>query len=914
MPLIRSSKRYKTRNNTLTKRRSINSHTKFTLDEASDILQKLWKERLPKFALRSACIDALKSSKSLFRTLKQSYRDGKYNRIMRWPLDRFIGGSHFPESQEENMNRLEPFLSKIRPSIANLVRGEISFPTWTLPARLEAELDSKTITHLTKLCLPALDEKYGKPNLLLHDLGSTRSSELLERLENVFVPDKHTHLVNTSGSGKTRLLLEGLCQHWGFYFTSLVDSSRLGSHDVQRTIQTSIPRDRNFTATLPTPESRKYEKTLNVNRDIAGRLFRQVLLARLLVFNEFILAMQNLPPKWLISEEDVNLYRYRWLVIQLCPRLLDKGKTWDIFDTLTEELNTVADTFIDNMTQKLLRNLRSYLSTLHIGSGTLPIFCVIDEAQFAATQLTDAFRSLPSESTTSPRPVLRELVRTLETQTSSHGVSLIISGTGISKNHIDSMMASAVMKESQYRECSDTGAFLTREQMFAWVERYLPQDFAETNEGKRLLDRMFYWLRGRHRFVEGYITELLANGFRRPHSLLNAYIKVFSGFEPTDAGRLVEAEGPVPFKIAHRYKINFKKLESSPQNRQMIYDMVVNYLVRSDPPRPLGTDELEFVTYGFARIDAGSLKIDEPLVLLSMNHWLNAEHALDYNYKHFSMATGPFGRGNGFENLVVYIIGLLFSTPRKPKDVFEFWGKAPEWARHEAKLVSLYYVGSTRVVEEGAVRYSRYAGPSVELGVDAERTDMTLEWLNHRLCAPVCFPHNMMGPDAMFVLRLRGGELLWVALQAKLSKEKVLNKERTASAVRSVTPCKFFRDKNNESYSPARSPDLVKETLKRLVELPKKCGEAGKYSLLRVVVAFPAEIDLDGCGSEHLKDEHPLAVLNMDLIKKVTKDMTPKNFLQQLQTAAGTAGPKRKKTQAASGGANRGKRRRINLN
>ena len=35
---------------------------------------------------------------------------------------------------------------------------------------------------------------------------------------------------NTSGSGKTRLLVEGLCQYWGFYFTP-DRYPRLGSTD-----------------------------------------------------------------------------------------------------------------------------------------------------------------------------------------------------------------------------------------------------------------------------------------------------------------------------------------------------------------------------------------------------------------------------------------------------------------------------------------------------------------------------------------------------------------------------------------------------------------------------------------------------------------------------------------------------------
>jgi hypothetical protein len=43
--------------------------------------------------------------------------------------------------------------------------------------------------------------------------------------------------VNTSGSGKTRLLLEGLCKHWGFYFTCVREREELGSRDLGQALE-----------------------------------------------------------------------------------------------------------------------------------------------------------------------------------------------------------------------------------------------------------------------------------------------------------------------------------------------------------------------------------------------------------------------------------------------------------------------------------------------------------------------------------------------------------------------------------------------------------------------------------------------------------------------------------------------------
>ena len=48
----------------------------------------------------------------------------------------------------------------------------------------------------------------------------------------------YRHLFNVSGSGKTRLLLEGLCHHWGFYFACRVLGPSAGSKDFESACKT----------------------------------------------------------------------------------------------------------------------------------------------------------------------------------------------------------------------------------------------------------------------------------------------------------------------------------------------------------------------------------------------------------------------------------------------------------------------------------------------------------------------------------------------------------------------------------------------------------------------------------------------------------------------------------------------------
>lgn len=73
------------------------------------------------------------------------------------------------------------------------------------------------------------------------------------------------------------------------------------------------------------------------------------------------------------------------------------------------------------------------------------------------------------------------------------------------------------------------------------------------------LTRVFF----RHRFTAGYVSELLINGFKRPHGLLNAYVQHFTGFNVTDASKFVNAEGSDALPLLSQYKLDFSKLKKS---------------------------------------------------------------------------------------------------------------------------------------------------------------------------------------------------------------------------------------------------------------------------------------------------------------------------------------------------------------
>ncbi|KIL61574.1 hypothetical protein M378DRAFT_166683 [Amanita muscaria Koide BX008] len=757
---------------------------------------------------------------------------------------------------------------------------------------VKSQLDKRTKDFLENLKLPCVR---GRPSVLLHKLGDfieEPDSELQQKVNGVFRPDapRHTIFINTSGSGKTRLLLEGLCQHWGLYFTSHVDSSSLGSVDLERAIQSMTScSDGMFRPVLPPDTSPDFRTLLASNEELAGRVFKRMFLARLLIFHLFIEAMKaSTSSDNSFTEDNVRDYRRKWLHFQLQPLFFNKIS--DPFHDLTHKLSAYLDSELQELTEEVLRHIRSALSsctTSTSSSGSIPLYCIIDESQFAAKEYTDAFRSKDMER----RPVLRPLVQTFRTLTSSLDV-IILAGTGLSQSDVHDTMTSGTMKESTYRQCYDTGAFdgwEGKNGMSSWVKMFVPDWILEGPNGKRLEERMGYWLKGRHRFVAGYVTELLRHRYRQPIQLLDMYIS--QAIEP-ESREGVEKKKQVKLddiELEPRDTFNFKKLKKYEDKLEKFRDIIPLYVMRSIFPGPFGDDEQLWIEYGLGRLrkEQGAARVvfDEPLVVAAANRWLNAES--DRSYAYFARNIGSNenrGSSNGFENYIVYCLHLIFGVEkgRKLKQVFTFHDRIPRWAKKKrAKLVSVY-VSSTGSLHVDPVKHAQFNGPSATLGTYTETAEETLAWLGHDSRTPFCFPCCNMGPDVIFVLELTNKKLIWVALQVKYSKSngnKSLDKSTLEHAVRTVTPQHFFRDKNGAEFSPESRKNINQDTRKLLGELPDRCDDAGECSLLRVVASFPARPEF--AKRDHWKgDKHPIASLNMEFVKQVTKNLSPLNILK----------------------------------
>ncbi|XP_006457031.1 hypothetical protein AGABI2DRAFT_122905 [Agaricus bisporus var. bisporus H97] len=862
-------------------------------EEASIILWKLWRStRQAQYSTQPACLDALSADTNLHTALKRAHSTGSYDIIRNWASHNSAFGSPSPDCQVEKS--VQDFLQEIEDPVSRIVAGHTSIPIWSFNGENVSQAGQR---HLANLKIPALG---GKPSLLLHNWGRFSNDPILKkRLENLFVPNSHTFLVNTSGSGKTRLLFEGLCQNWGFYFTSLVDSSQLGSSDVQKSIQAYIPHSFRFHFNLPSPNSNNYATALRRNRCIARRIFRRVLLARLIIFTLFAEKMDLCRDPHSSFDE----YKKRWLLLQVLPQL-GHPKTWDIFDKLASLLSTASDNWVTSSSQSYLERARELSASEQEGfQEQTPFFCVLDEAQYAATQHTDSFRSDQNDCS---RPILREIVRAWEEQSCGQGVFMVVAGTGISKDVVDSAMTSAIMKDSRYRWCSDTGAFDTPETQRQYLTEYLPKSLVQSESGMRLLDRLWYWLHGRHRFTAGYVAELIRNGFRQPHRLLNAYVQHFTKFSISDADKYVEHEEQQDLPKLSQYRLDFSKLRENTDMLTTIHQITTHYLMRSITPS-IGGDEAMYVEYGFARfVDSETqiVSIDEPLVLLAAIQWMNTNHQSNYKILARDIRTHNSDY-NGFENYIAFCLDLIFSEEHCLSNVFNFHGTVPAWADMKAQLVSVF-CEETGNIESSVSSFTQFVAPSVSLGINTKDPELLLSWLGHRFHTPFCFPHRSMGPDVLFVLKLSDGSHIWVALQTKWCRGEQLSKQLLLHAMKSVTPSKYFLDKNGQPFLPASQPDIHNQISQLLLALPRKKTEAGKYSLLRVVASFPGQAKMKRCiEKDPDQDGHPIATLNMELVNKITEKLSPSNILrktkaQEVQEVKKTNGKRKKEKEKRS--------------
>ena len=148
--------------------------------------------------------------------------------------------------------------------------------------------------------------------------------------------DVCSHLFNTSGSGKTRLALDGLCCHWGFYIScGNHRNATSGSHDFE-------------TATRILPDMSGWNTGGEIgdeNARLAHHTFSMLLLARVYVFHHFLSALP--------LNESTHNARRRWVLLQIMPPYPKAGV--DIFTVVFKSLCHSKTQDMTDLTRQILR-------------------------------------------------------------------------------------------------------------------------------------------------------------------------------------------------------------------------------------------------------------------------------------------------------------------------------------------------------------------------------------------------------------------------------------------------------------------------------------------------------------------------------------------------------------------------------
>ena len=201
-----------------------------------------------------------------------------------------------------------------------------------------------------------------------------------------------SHLFGVSGSGKTRLSLDGLCQHWGFYISCKTRRGLAsGSNDFN--IATEMLQSMRIWGS----------EDISKNADAADRAFAMLLRARVSVLKQLL---EQLP-----ADTSATAARRRWVLAQVLPPRLDMDED-DLFVKVLRALRHADINIMLEIVRSTLRALTNQKLELFPQGSATPLFVVIDEAQVAAVYLKDFFRST---SGTDLGPILRQMYRFFNT-------------------------------------------------------------------------------------------------------------------------------------------------------------------------------------------------------------------------------------------------------------------------------------------------------------------------------------------------------------------------------------------------------------------------------------------------------------------------------------------------------------------
>ncbi|KAJ3787097.1 hypothetical protein GGU10DRAFT_154918 [Lentinula aff. detonsa] len=721
--------------------------------------------------------------------------------------------------------------------ISPVVRGELKRPLW-VPDK--AGTNESITDHIRNLEIPigCFDEV---PPLIVHKLGTFQhDSTLRKRLDVIFSSLHHIFLVNTSGTGKTRLLFEGLCLHWGLYLTFAVDSSFLGSRDLANAV-VDLEFDRKWTEYLPSPSNDRYATALHNNKHAVYRTVSEALLSRLLVFKMYLEACSQ--------EGFRHDHRQRWLESQIFTDTL--ADLFDPFAKIKLEINGafVSDSIIDDAISRTLEDIQDIWE---MPAGHF-FYIVLDEANVASRKHDEAFADEYGHY-----PILKEILRSFQRRMGHLPIKFVVAGTMIPQEHFQS----AAGEWDNFHWCSDTGCFDDLQEHRKYISQFLPSHFEKSDIGQALLHRMWQWLRGRYRYTASFLTVLLDNNFESPHTLLGGYIESLSEYMPHDHSEYDSHE---------KYCENswYTSLGSKGLSRQSIstvamHRSIISYLTVSKGCHDFMAKDITLVNedYGlFLDTACSRIGLDEPVTITFGATWFkkNSASALVKLATIFARDYHTEIRPSHFALSLALSLALCFSEPFEISNAFTVSGIPTPWLRGR-------FVKFTKIdgqLEAVDIHFSEDAPD--RLVYLAGTWEDVISWFKHECKEPFCMISTpaSTGVTLVFCLRLSNKRTLWVSIHIPSTFRD--ENPNFAQDVKEAHPTNMFRDQ----------PEIAS----LLTQIPNLTTDVGPSGILCISGSFRVK---SATGDSVPPQDYPAGILNIEGLDEATKSVSRNMLMRRL--------------------------------
>ncbi|KAL1701224.1 hypothetical protein EV121DRAFT_212523 [Schizophyllum commune] len=709
------------------------------------------------------------------------------------------------------------------------IEGHWQLPQWESEDTDDHTVDPACIDFLHSLKLPVSGER---PSLLLHEIGAYETTTFAARLQNIFQPGQHSFLMNSTGTGKTRLLFEGLTRHWGLYIPCSIKPRPLGSTDMRGFFHQAL---------FASPPLESY-----------NTVFEHVLLSRLVIFKLFL---ECLPDVRAVE------HRAQWLLLQLLP---DARPGVDIFRELVREFDKWRPSpgFIRSQISDTLLSVRRILGRDE------SFFCVVDDADHPNMHRAPAF---------APSTALREMARAWDRL---EGLSLILSGSDIN-------MAPFMSEGSpQYRLCSDTGSFDNPIEHAAYLRRYSPPQLASSESGERLITRACLWLRGRYRITTAFIDCLIAARFAYPHTLLTVYVAKYGGVEPTD--------GPLRMSKAaiHRCRyimLNlirydpYERLAQDPQAWTSAEMVVQRMMVFGQDTVKVANDCTHLVSCEFAMFsdtDGAEAAVYEPFYVFPvLNMLYDGQRPGSPSGLLSPRAASELRAPPHHPSLHLALIPLLLMALRGQHrlcDLFELAAPYP-WAKQTCKLVSIACTPGD-APPHVVPFHSTFPNDSAEERWGTEDT----AWLRRGAPEPFCVSTSFSHADVLCVVQLDDGQQIYVALRTMLKNAYVdVPAQVIQDQLSKMLPDRIFQVRTTSLSHPLRPmSELSQEPGLSFGDLPRPVQGLADTPVLRAFATFPEATEVTALP--HDASPLPVAALNISLLSQISGEIPYISILRRV--------------------------------